>query len=262
MSGFDTSWLDLREPADRAARDARLLAAAAAATGSTPGALIVDLGCGTGSTFRALNGSLPAPTAWRFLDNDPALLAQAGERCGAAVDLRRTDLAALGAADLAGARLVTASALFDLVSRRFVEHLAGLLSRDKPALYAALSYDGTASFDEPHPLDGAIVAAFNRHQRSDKGFGPALGPDATHTLSAFLQAVGYRVETVDSPWVLGPDQMALQQATLDGFAQAVAETQTLAAEEVALWHAHRKAAAARGVGCRIGHSDLLAVPPH
>lgn len=260
MSGFDTSWLDLREPADRSARDPRLLVAAAAAAAGTSAALVVDLGCGTGSTYRAFEGALPAFMAWRFLDNDPVLLALAGERCGPAVDLRRTDLAALGAADLAGARLVTASALFDLVSRRFVEQLAGLIRVERLALYAALSYDGTIAFDEPHPFDGPIVEAFNRHQRTDKGFGLALGPDATPTLAAVLQAEGYSIETADSPWLLGPDQIPLQQATLDGFAEAVAETQALSAEDVARWHTHRKASAARGAGCRIGHSDLLALP--
>lgn len=259
MSGFDTAWLDLREPADRQARDARLLAGAVSIVSGSD-MLVVDLGCGTGSTFRAFAGAASGPARWRCLDDDPALLAQARQRCGPAVEVRRTDLAALCAADLAGACLVTASALFDLVSRRFVEHLAGLLRRERIALYAALSYDGTAEFDDPHPLDGAIVEAFNRHQRTDKGFGPALGPDATQTLVSVLRDEGYRIETAASPWVLDPNRSALHRATLEGFAQAVAETGALPGEDIALWRAHRREAASRGAGCRIGHLDLLAIP--
>ena len=42
-------------------------------------------------------------------------------------------------------------------------------------LYAALSYDGRIAFTPSDPLDADIVAAVNAHQRTDKGFGPALG---------------------------------------------------------------------------------------
>ena len=45
---FSAEWLALREPADRAARDAGLLRRAAAAAGPAP--VIMDLGCGSGAT--------------------------------------------------------------------------------------------------------------------------------------------------------------------------------------------------------------------
>ena len=49
--GFSADWLALREPADHAARDGDLLAAAA----QVAGAVIVDLGCGTGSTLSLIH---------------------------------------------------------------------------------------------------------------------------------------------------------------------------------------------------------------
>ena len=70
---FDADWLELREPADRAARDSGLLAAAAGYLG---GALALDLGCGTGATVRAFGGV----GRWRLVDADPALLEIAGAR--------------------------------------------------------------------------------------------------------------------------------------------------------------------------------------
>ena len=54
MDDFPISWLDLREGADHAARDPGLLAAAAAIVDAADDPLVVDLGCGTGSTLRAL----------------------------------------------------------------------------------------------------------------------------------------------------------------------------------------------------------------
>ena len=75
MSGFSAAWLALREPADHAARDAGLAQAAAALLiGKTP-TRILDLGCGTGSNFRAFSPLVAAPQAWTLVDFDPRLLA-------------------------------------------------------------------------------------------------------------------------------------------------------------------------------------------
>ncbi len=104
---FSAAWLDLREPADRAARDPALLAAAADYLGD---GWAVDLGCGTGATARAF----PPRARWRLVDRDAALLARARARLPEA----RTyalDLGALDDLPLDGARLVTCSALLDLM---------------------------------------------------------------------------------------------------------------------------------------------------
>ena len=69
---FSADWLALREPADSGARDEKLMSLAVSAAGAKP--VIMDLGCGTGSTIRALKQQLPSNTEWRLVDNDPALL--------------------------------------------------------------------------------------------------------------------------------------------------------------------------------------------
>ena len=80
---FARSWLELREPADAAARDPELLAAAAAylAAAPAPAPLALDLGCGTGATCRAFGTRVPG-LRWRLVDSDAGLLAVAGGRCG------------------------------------------------------------------------------------------------------------------------------------------------------------------------------------
>ncbi|ODN70984.1 hypothetical protein [Methylobrevis pamukkalensis] len=83
MTGFSPGWLDLREPADRAARDAELLDDAVAFAAAVDAPLLVDLGGGTGSTLRAMPG-LPETARWRIVDRDPALLAHARDRHPAA----------------------------------------------------------------------------------------------------------------------------------------------------------------------------------
>jgi hypothetical protein len=258
MSGFDLGWLDLREPADRAARDADLLRRAADYLGAGPSLVAVDLGCGSGSTFRALDPLLVRKPVWRLVDNDPVLLAEAGRRAGpdqATVKIA-ADLSDLDPSWFDGATLVTASALLDLTSEAWIEALAERLAAGGAGLYAALSYDGEMSWAEPHPLDGAVTAAFNAHQRSDKGVGPALGPDAAQTAAELLKARGFEVLVASSPWRLGPGEVELERQLIDGIAQAAEETGMV--DDVPGWRRFRLGRA--GTGCVVGHQDLLALP--
>lgn len=244
--GFSADWLALREPADHAARDGGLLAEAA----EVAGAVIVDLGCGTGSTRRAFGG-LAGGAVWRMVDADEGLLRLAGGE-GHCLDLN--DVQAL---PLDGAGLVTASALFDLVSAEWVERFVARVAGLRLPVYAALSYDGVMAWKPALPEDAAVTEAFNRHQGGDKGFGPALGPQAADHLAAQLRAAGYAVLEADSPWWLGPAQAALQAELLVGIAQAAGEAGFAGADA---WLAARRALLGQGE-CRIGHRDLLAVPP-
>jgi hypothetical protein len=252
--GFSPDWLALREPADHAARDMRLRAAAAQAAGATP--VIVDLGCGTGSTIRAFGGDLPGHTVWRLVDNDAELLTHAAGAAQGRVTTHQIDLRDLASLPLDGASLVTASALLDLCSRAWVEGLAARLAARNLPFYAALNYDGVMHWSHSAEGDSAVTQAFNRHQRGDKGFGPALGPDAATTIAAIFKDCGYRVLEAESPWRLDHGQAALHRELVQGIALAASEVgETLASR----WGDIR-AAAATQTTCHIGHRDILALP--
>ena len=117
------TWLALREPADADARAAELLDPLRERLAGGRRLVIRDLGCGTGSMGRWLRRRLPGPQHWVLHDRDPALLDHAAAHGGSAADgapvtveTRQGDVTALTAADLAGADLVTASALLDLLT--------------------------------------------------------------------------------------------------------------------------------------------------
>jgi hypothetical protein len=244
---FDPDWLDLRAPADDAARDPWLLASARACLLGSPDALALDLGAGTGATVRAVAAS---GVRWRLLDRDPELLARAAERVPGAETVV-ADLARLDCLDLRDVRLVTASALLDLAGAAWLDALADRLAAAGTALYAALSYDGRLDWTPAHPGDAAVALAFNRHQHGDKGLGgPALGPDAARYLAAGLARRGYRVRLGLSPWRLVPGP--LLDALLDGIAGAATE----AGAETSVW---RQARAATTFGS-VGHLDIFALP--
>src|SRR5262249_41692123 len=70
--------------------------------------------------------------------------------------------------------LVTTSALPDLVSPEWLDRLVAEVAARRLPFYAALTYDGRAVAAPPQRFDDELLAGFNLHQRTDKGFGPAL----------------------------------------------------------------------------------------
>ena len=115
MSGFSIDWLNLREPADRRARNDGLLDQARQwldTNATTAGATVVDLGAGTGATVRALttaDGEDHRSLNWRLVDNDPVVLAEASRRHGGShqVATYELDLTDIDKLPLQGARLVS-----------------------------------------------------------------------------------------------------------------------------------------------------------
>lgn len=266
MSGFSPDWLALRAPADDRARARSARDAALATLRGQPAPLIVDLACGTGSTVRALTPHLGTGQRWRLVDHDPDLLAHAKEECGklegiGPVQTMACDLACDTHGPLAGAHLVTTSAFLDLVSHawltRLVEALAG---RDLP-FYAALTYDGRLSCDPPHALDETVRHLVNLHQKGEKGFGPALGPDAAQKAWDLFGATGYNVTEARSDWNCLESEPIFQSALVEGWARAAGEIGVLAPHELDDWRNFRLQAIKAGRSrILVGHIDILATP--
>ena len=143
MSRFSADWLALREPYDLQARNPAVLDAVIAWCKDVFAIRIVDLGCGTGSTLRALARRLPGRQNWQFFDNDFELVARAAAiRPPATVTVTATplDLARDLEAALDGSiDLITTSALLDLVSESWLERLVVEISARSIPLYAAIS---------------------------------------------------------------------------------------------------------------------------
>ena len=280
MSGFSTEWLALREPVDHRSRAPALLERLLEALGHRPGVAgralrVLDLGCGSGSNLRALAPVLPGEQHWTLVDHDPALLRAARETIagwansvvddgeqlvidhgGRRIFVRflQRDLARDFEPLLASAPdLVTAAALFDLVSAKWI---AEFCDRIQSMFYTVLTYSGAEHWTPPHAADADVLRAFHAHQTTDKGFGVAAGPGATQLLHDCLAARGFTVDLAPSPWILGPQDRPLMQALCTGSAGAVSETGMVPQAVLSGWLlAHRQA-----TRCEIGHWDLLAVP--
>jgi SAM-dependent methyltransferase len=255
---FDPAWLALREGYDHAVRDRALTEAFVKALGATP--KLVDLGCGTGSNLRYLAPHLPGTQRWICIDYDPRLLACLSEQCPEGVDVEtyELDLAAdLEAITIGHGMGVTGAALLDLASAVWLDRLAAHCR--EAVLLMTLSFDGRMIWDPIDAADEAVNDAFCRHQRSDKGFGPALGPDAASYLAERLEGSGHDVLVAPSDWVFRGEDVEILRSMVDGVSAAAGEADPRL--ELDAWRARRREEIdAQALSLTVGHIDVLALP--
>src|SRR6476659_11157186 len=129
-----SEWLRLREPVDAAARASELVEKVRSCLPTHGEATIHDLGCGTGSMARWLAVRLPGPQHWVMYDRDDELLTLAaaqppdGASAGTPVTMetRRRDITRMELVELAGAALITASALLDVMTAAEPDRLVAI----------------------------------------------------------------------------------------------------------------------------------------
>ena len=269
MSGFSIEWLNLREASDHKARDRHLLKTAANWLNDlkSKDKVIVDLGAGTGSTIRGLqrHTTLAPSIQWRLVDDDPELLAEAVRRHSEEYSIESflVDLSATQKLPLESVSLITASALLDLVSSNFIRDLCQLIkekNEDQPlGFYSALNYDGCIKWTPFHPLDASILMNFNADQRRNKGFGPALGPDATDFLTRQFHCTKFQCLSAKSPWLLGSADYLLAESLINGISDVAIQTDGLTNSEIQDWKTFRIKNVRTGT-CYLGHTDILVLP--
>jgi hypothetical protein len=269
VSGFSAHWLGLREPLDAASRSetlcARLVKLLVRPMPDSP-LSVIDLGAGTGANFRYAAQRLAGPQEWLLVDDDASLLAAAdvqlaerGAPPGCRMRHLELDLATgLQRLALPSGGLLTASALLDLVSAQWLRELIGRAAAARVTVWFALTYDGRIDCQPREPEDEEVRELFNRHQRTDKGFGPALGPDAAQIAEQLLAEHGYHTECARSDWCLGPGQAALQRSLVDGWCNAACEVATHRAPALRYWLDRRLGHIEAGRSAlRVGHVDMI-----
>jgi hypothetical protein len=258
-------WLALREPADAAARAVDLVEHLPEC-GSW---VIHDLGGGSGSMGRWLAPRLAGRQHWVVHDRDGDLLAAAAadspgpasDGAAVTVETRQSDITRLSLEDLAGASLITASALLDMLTG---EELTGLVSvcadPGCPALLT-LSVVGRVALTPADPLDARVAAAFNDHQRRAAARGRLLGPDAVSFAVEEFDRLGCSVLVRESPWRLGASRAELVAEWFEGWVGAACEQRPELVGDVGPYARRRLEQLGAGqLTVVVEHADLLALP--
>ncbi len=287
METFDADWLTLREPVDHGSRAEALIAPLVQAWQTRGWSRVLDLGSGTGSNLRYLAPRLPDGQNWVLVDHDPehvrTLLELEMPPQVRSLIVSPRDLAAHDLDGLARAHLVTASALLDLTSERWLDRMVTACAQAGCGVLWALSYNGRITWSDEgsdgpsrnsspgtaavapgdqDPDDRLVRDAVNLHQTGDKGFGPALGPAAGRVAERRFQAAAYYTTLRESPWRLAAPDRPIVERLIDGWERAAAAVRPADAARIRRWADGRRARVATGrFSLTVGHHDLLALPP-
>ena len=254
-------WLVLREPADAAARSAELAERLARHLPAAGRLVIHDLGGGSGAMGRWLAPRLPGPQHWVVHDRDarPAGARRRRARPAPAavtVEARRSDITRLAPGDLAGASLVVASALLDLLTADELARMLGACA-GLPMLLA-LTVVGRVALTPADPLDARIGRRVQRPPAPRRGL---LGPDAVAAAVDALRGTGAEVLVRPSPWRLDAAHADLTAEWLGGWVAAACEQEPALAAEAGAYRDRRLAQAAAGeLAVTVDHADLLVLP--
>lgn len=253
------AWLALREPADAAARSTELVDELVPAL--PEGTLVIhDLGCGSGSMTRWLAPRLPGSARWVLHDRDAELL-EAVTLAALDFETRHDDLTRLDPAQLADADLITASALLDMMTADELQRLVDLCAGAGCPVLITLTVVGRVELTPAEPLDAAVMAAFNAHQRRDTAEGQLLGPAAAHSAARAFSARGRDVLVRPSPWRLGPEDAELAGEWFTGWLAAAVEQQPALEAATGPYARRRLDAASHGsLWITVHHEDLLVRP--
>jgi hypothetical protein len=218
---------------------------------------------------RWLAPRLPGRQHWVAHDRDPDLLevvtaespGPAADGATVTVEPKQSDITRLRPDDLAGASLITASALLDMLTG---DELAGLITVCAEAAcptLLTLSVVGRVSLVPADPLDRRVAAAFNEHQRRATERGRLLGPDAAASAVEEFGRMGFEVVVRQSPWRLGASHAELLAEWFAGWVGAACEQDVGLVSETGVYTRRRLDQLGAGqLTVTVEHADLLALP--
>jgi hypothetical protein len=168
---------------------------------------------------------LPGPQHWVMYDRDDELLTlaaadppdRASDGTPVTMETRRRDITRMELVELAGAALITASALLDMMTDEELERLVATCAGADCPVLIALSVTGRVEITPAEPFDQSVTDAFNAHQRRITSAGKLLGPDAVGAAVDGFTRLGLEVLVRPSPWRLGPGHAALAAAWFTGW---------------------------------------------
>ena len=125
----------------------------------------------------------------------------------------------------------------------------------------ALTVVGRVALTPAEPLDAAIAAAFDAHQRRTTPAGRLLGPDAVPAAVEQLARDRRRGPRPAEPVAARRRPRRLAAAWLDGWVAAACEQEPALAAEADAYRDRRLAQAAAGqLAVTVDHADLLVLP--
>ncbi len=281
-------WLAHRYACDAEARNTNVEKKLLAFFAGKKSLSILDAGCGTGANFQYYFEKFPKRQEWTLVDcenhhlescreiltdfaqknnyqleqNEDSLSIKSGKKKATVRFVHGILDEVEKHADLKKTDLITANALFDLLSYDQFDTFACKLSAYNVCLMATLNYYET-SFLPFSEEDGRFVRYFHTHMTRPQQFGAAMGPNCTEEMLDLLAEHQMVVEQEGSQWHLKRYDATMQHYLLHFFEHAVRDLSLSDCEinDLEAWLGNKKQMCQeRQLEIIVDHSDIFAYP--
>ena len=284
-NSFETNWLDKRYHYDNTARDKKVEDACLSYLENKPAVTILDIGSGTGSNCLYFLEKMPAVQNWIFVERDEYLSKYALERIkkevtelGYAVEehaqklILQKENRQIGITyitdsfidldkkvDLSKIDLVTAGAVFDLLSFKQFVNVASVILENEIALLATMNYAEMNFFPE-EASDVLFIEKYEKHMSRPQEFGKAMGKDCSRSMVKFFRKHQREIVYGASVWNLNGKEEETHRCLFQFMKSAI--TEMIEEEEhiqlFAKWLYLKKELAAEGkLKTSIQHYDIF-----
>lgn len=249
---------------------------------------LVDVGAGTGANFRYYFDRIKQNQEWTFIEQDPHLIRtshiclekfaidhdydfqQNDNTVTIATGEKKAHIKIIqGSLDhleeltnLQKTDVVTANAVFDLVSYDQFDAFVGKLKKNNVCLLSTLNYYET-SFIPFSESDGRFLRLYHMHMRRPQSFGIAMGPDCCEEMLDLLHEHGMLIEQECSQWHITRRNTTMQHFLLHFIENAIHELNLAECEQQAFneWIKEKKEIShRRDLEIYVDHSDIFAYP--
>ena len=156
--------------------------------------------------------------------------------------------------------VISYSAALDIMSK---SSIASALKRIKKnnILYFSLCFNGQVRWTPTNTFDKYILTFFNNHQRSDKGFGNALGSKSIEFIKQKADKLNLNIIVKDSPWIIknkfDKDKVFMKRYLLD-IKKSLFHMEGIDKDILRKWYLDKKSEIDnKKIQLYVGHNDIL-----
>lgn len=288
-TGFEIGWLNERFRFDSQARNKNVEQICINYFQDDPVLNIVDIGSGTGSNGLYLMERFPQNQHWTFVELNPALanasieniysfaqekayeieigkehlLLQKGQQKIQIRIITESFLEIENHVDLKQTDLLTANAVFDLLTESMLLTLLQKLWHNRVALLSTINYDGMA-FWPASKADQIYIQLYEAHMQRPQAFGQALGPETMPCLIKICEAHKKLFTAGESNWQIAEIDITMHQLLLDYLKEGILEVieTDQSKKDFLLWFQIRQNLARRhALQQMVFHQDIF-IPSH